>query len=83
MVAGVRFFTPCFRPNLLNNMFHCTLSQTTTEKDLGVIANHKLSAPEQVNEARKGALKMLGAINRNVSYRSEQVITKPYCIVPM
>ena len=55
------------------------LSQIKAEKDLGVIVNRKLSASEQVNEARKRALKMLGAINRNVSYRSEEVITKLYC----
>ena len=44
-----------------------------------MIRNRKLSASEQVSEARKRALMMLGAIDRNVSYRSEEVITKLYC----
>ena len=30
-------------------------------------------------EAKKTALRMLGAININVSYKSEEVITKFYC----
>ena len=55
------------------------MSQTTTERDLGVIVNSKLSAADQVKEARKKALRMLGAINRNVSYKSPEVIVKLYC----
>jgi len=55
------------------------LSVTQQEKDLGVILNTKLGASEQTKEARKKALRMLGAINRNVSYRSEEVIRKLYC----
>ena len=55
------------------------MSQTTTERDLGVIINSKLSAADQVIEARKRALRMLGAINRNVSYKSPEVIVKLYC----
>ena len=55
------------------------LSQIEKEKDLGVFINHKLSSSDQVVEARKRALRMLGAINRNVSYKSEEVITKLYC----
>jgi len=42
------------------------LSVTQQEKDLGVILNTKLGASEQTKEARKKALRMLGAINRNV-----------------
>ena len=44
------------------------LAPITAEKDLGVIVTSKLSASDQVIEARKKALRMLGAINRNVSY---------------
>ena len=51
----------------------------STEKDLGIVVNSKLSATEQVKEARKKALRMLGAINRNVVYRNEKVIKKLYC----
>ena len=46
------------------------------EKDLGVMVNSKLSSSEQVIEARKKALRMLGVINRNVSYKSEEVSNK-------
>ena len=55
------------------------LSVTQQEKDLGAILNTKLGASEQTKEARTKALRMLGAINRNVSYRSEEVIRKLYC----
>ena len=47
-----------------------TLYNIDSEKDLGVMINKKLSSSEQVQEARKKALRMLGAINRNVSYKS-------------
>ena len=52
--------------------------EISKEKDLGIQINHKLSASNQVLEARKRALKMLGAINRNVSCKSEEVVTKLY-----
>ena len=52
------------------------LGEISKERDLGIQINQKLSASDQVLEARKRALKMLGAINRNVSYRSEEVVTK-------
>ena len=55
------------------------LNQIETEKDLGVMVNSKLSASDQVSEDRKKALRMLGAIHRNVSYKSSEVITKLYC----
>ena len=55
------------------------LVQIENEKDLGVKVNTKLPASEQVTTARKKALRMLGAINRNVSYKSGEVITKLYC----
>ena len=54
------------------------LTETQQEKDLGVILNSKLGASEQCREARKKALKMLGAINRNVAYKSGMVIKKLY-----
>ena len=40
------------------------LGEISKEKDLGIQINQKLSASDQVLEARKRALKMLGAINR-------------------
>ena len=44
-------------------------------KDLGIMVNSKLSASDQVTEARKKALRMLGVINRNYVYKSAEVIT--------
>ena len=38
-----------------------------------------IAKSDQVVEARKRALRMLGAINRNVPYKSEEVTTKLYC----
>ena len=51
----------------------------TQQKDFGVILNTRLGASEQTKESRKKALRMLGAIYRNVSYISEEVIRKLYC----
>jgi len=55
------------------------LEQIEKERDLGVVVNSRLSSSDQVVESRKKALRMLGAINRNVTYKSEEVITKLYC----
>ena len=55
------------------------MEQIQVEKDLGVMVNTRLSASDQVIQARKKALGMLGAINRNVCYTNEKVITKLYC----
>ena len=55
------------------------LEQINMEKDLGVLVNSKLSSSDQVIQARKRALGMLGAINRNVCYKNEKVIVKLYC----
>ena len=48
------------------------------EKDLGAIVRNSLSSSDQVVEVRNKALRMLGALNRNVSHRSEEVIAKLY-----
>ena len=42
-------------------------------KDLGIIINSKPTASDQVLQARKRTLGMLGAILINVSYKSEGV----------
>ena len=61
------------------NMGGHQLTEIEKEKDLGVIINSKLSSSEQVLEARKKALRMLGIICRNVAYKSAEVIIKLYC----
>ena len=55
------------------------LEKIEKERDLGVTVNSKLTASDQVMEARKKALRMLGVIYRNVSYKSGEVISKLYC----
>ena len=55
-----------------------TLTKIEKEKDLGVIINTKLSVSDQVCAARRKALKMLGAIHRNVQYKNGKVICKLY-----
>ena len=50
------------------NMNGRQLCGTEQERDLGVIITNKLSASDQVIEARKKAFRMLGALNRNVAY---------------
>ena len=56
-----------------------SLQQTEIKKDLRVIIKDSLSSSGQVVEERNEALRMLGAINNNVSYKSEAVIAKLYC----
>ncbi|KAL7631154.1 UNVERIFIED_CONTAM: hypothetical protein RMT77_018543 [Armadillidium vulgare] len=48
------------------------------EKDLGVIISSNLKVGDQCLEARNRANKMLGIINRNVVYKSKEVISKLY-----
>lgn len=48
------------------------------ERDLGVIMSNDLKSSKQCLEARNKANKMLGMINRNVCYKSKEVITKLY-----
>lgn len=55
------------------------LQRIEKERDLGITINSSLTAADQVTEARRKALKMLGAIYRNVSYKSAEVIKKLYC----
>ena len=67
------------KTNTMYTMGGQQLKQIEKEKDLGVIINNKISSSDQVLEARKKALRMLGAIYRNVTYKSADVITKLYC----
>ena len=46
---------------------------------MGVYVNSKLSASAQVMEARKKTLRILGAINWNVQYRSGKIIVQLKC----
>lgn len=54
------------------------LDASDSERDLGVVVNNDLKVHKQCLEARNRANKMLGIINRNVSYKSKEVICKLY-----
>lgn len=54
------------------------LQSVDQEKDLGVIISSDLKVGNQCLEARNKANKMLGIINRNVCYKSKEVISKLY-----
>ena len=54
------------------------LNQVEEEKDLGVVFSKDLKSSKQCIEAKNKAMKMLGLINRNVAYKSKEVITKLY-----
>ena len=54
------------------------LQSVDQEKDLGVIISSNLKVADQCLEARNRANKMLAIINRNVVYKSKEVICKLY-----
>ena len=54
------------------------LESVDQEKDLGVIISSNLKVANQCLEARNKANKMLGIINRNVVYKSKEVVSKLY-----
>ena len=54
------------------------LAESDREKDLGIVVSQDLKTHVQCLEARNKANRMLGIINRNVSYKSKDVITKLY-----
>lgn len=54
------------------------LNSVEEEKDLGVCISNNFKVNKQCIQARNKANKMLGIINRNVSYKSREVVTKLY-----
>ena len=54
------------------------LDSCETEKDLGVWFSSDLKQAKQCVEARNKANRILGFINRNVNYKSKEVIMKLY-----
>ena len=55
-----------------------TLQEIDEERDLGVLVTKDLKSGTQCETAGKKALKMLGIINRNVEYKSKDVMKKLY-----
>ena len=54
------------------------LEAVDKEKDLGVIISNNLKASDQCLEVQNRAYKMLGILNRNVDYKSKEVIGRLY-----
>lgn len=54
------------------------LESVNEEKDLGVWTDRGLTFQKQCLEARNRANRVLGFINRNVSYKSKEVVSKLY-----
>lgn len=55
------------------------LQEVGEEKDLGIYVTKDLKSTKQTDIARKKSLKMLGLLNRNVQYKSKNVMKKLYC----
>ena len=55
------------------------LEETKEVNDLGITINDTLKVSKQCEKASKRASRMLGAINRNVTYKSKEVIKALYC----
>ena len=56
-----------------------TLQNVHEERDLGVLVTDDLKFSRHCQEGRKKALRMLGALNRNVNYKSKDVMKRLYC----
>ena len=54
------------------------LSKTTSEKDLGIVVDHKLNMSQQCDVDTKKANAILGCINRSIVSRSHEVLVPSY-----
>ena len=54
------------------------LNNTTSEKDLGIVVDHKLNMSQQCDVAAKKANAILGCINRSIASKSREVIIPLY-----
>lgn len=64
--------------NFSYEMEGCWLEAVEEEKDLGVVVDRALRFSKQCLEARNRANRTLGFINRNVSYKSKEVVRSLY-----
>ena len=56
----------------------CRIDTVTEEKDLGVVIRNDLKSSSQCTLAYNKANRMLGVINRTVSYKTKEVMTRLY-----
>ena len=54
------------------------LNKSNRERDLGIIVDNKCNFSEQCNEAVKSANRVLGITNRNITYKSKDIIVRLY-----
>ena len=54
------------------------LSNTTSEKDLGIVIDHNLCMSQQCDVATKKANAILGSINRSIVSKSHKVLVPLY-----
>ena len=54
------------------------LSNTTNEKDLGIVVDHKLNTSQQCDVAAKRASAILGCINGNIASKVHEVLVPLY-----
>ena len=54
------------------------LSNSTSEKNLGIVVDHKLNISQQCDEATKEANTILGCINRSIVSKFRKVIVPLY-----
>ena len=54
------------------------LSNTTNEKDLGIVVDHKLNMSQQCDIAAKKANAIFGCINRSITLKSREVLVPLY-----
>ena len=54
------------------------LSNTTSEKDLGIAVDHKLNMSQQCDAAANKANAILGCINRSIASKSHEVLVPFY-----
>ena len=61
------------------NGIRTVLSESTLEKDLGVLISRDLKVADQCNKAAKKAMRVLGMVKRNFKSLNEESLKTIYC----